>query len=180
MTQGWGCMRWCCCCGRLSSVREAITRSVVGRRRLVVYLAVRTTLRTKALRGAVRFRSVFGTGDDIALDFDGLLRFDQILIQLLHRGTPPIELFVQLTNVLKQHLFLHFHLSESCLVLREIIMHVFIGVVQVCNLAVLLQQLLSVVLDLLLQTPDVTLKFSQCCLVTALFCTLIFWVLVRC
>lgn len=94
----------CYYCGRLSSMIEAIARSVVRWRWLVVNLAVRTSLRTKALRGAMRFGSVFGicTRDDIALDFDGLLRFDQVFVQLLHRCTSPIELIIQLTDVLKQ------------------------------------------------------------------------------
>lgn len=62
-------------------VREAISRSVVSRRWLAVHLAVRTAWLTEALRSAVRFRfrSFLPTGDLIALDFDGLLRFDQIL-----------------------------------------------------------------------------------------------------
>ena len=83
-------------------MREAVTRSVVGWRRLVVHLAIRTTLRTKALRCAVRFRSVFRTGDQIALNFDRLLRFDQVFVQFLHCGTSPIKLLVQVTDLLKQ------------------------------------------------------------------------------
>ena len=67
------------CCGQ--SGIEVIARSVVGWRWLRVYLTECTTSgRTIALRSAVRFRSVLYTGNLIALDLDGLLRFDHVLV----------------------------------------------------------------------------------------------------
>lgn len=71
-----------CPCGSLS-VREATAGSIVGRRRLIVHLAVRTGRRAKALRSAVRFRSVLRTRDQITLDLDGLLRLNEVVIRLL-------------------------------------------------------------------------------------------------
>ncbi len=156
-----------CCWGRLS-VREAVTRSIVGWRWLIVHLAKCPGRRSKALRSAVGFRSVLCTGDLIALNLDGLLRFSQILIQLLERIILCIHLLIQLPDVLKQHLLLHFHLAESGLVLGQIIMHVLVCVIQVGDLTVLLQQQPSIVFDLLFQTPDVTLEFSERCFVTTL------------
>lgn len=96
------------------------------------------------------FRSVLCTRDLIALNLDGLLRFSQILIQLLECIVLCIHFLIQLTDVLKQHLLLHFHLAESSLVLGQIIMDVLVRVIQVGDLTVLLQQQLSVVLDLFL------------------------------
>ena len=122
-------------------MREAVIGSVVGWRRLIVHLVERPGRMTKALRSAVGFRSVLcTTGDLIALNLDGFLRFSQILTQLLERIVLRIHLLIQLTDVLKQHLLLHFHLAKSGLVLGQIIMHVLVCVIQVGDLTVLLQQ----------------------------------------
>lgn len=83
-------------------MREATTRSVVGWRWLIVHLTVRTSSRTKALRSAVGFGSFLRTRDLIALDLDGLLRFNQIVTQLLECIILPVDLFIQVTDFLKQ------------------------------------------------------------------------------
>ena len=125
-----------------------------------------------ALGGTVGFNAVFRTRDLIALDLDGRLRFGQVLIQLLEGSTLLVNLFVQVIDVLEQELFLRFYFSQSGLVLGKIIKRVFVCLVEVCDLAVLLQELLSVALDLFLQTPNVTLEFSKSSPITALFETL--------
>ena len=48
------------------------------------------------------FRSVLCTRDLIALNLDGLLRFSQVFIELLQCSILPIDLFVQVTDILKQ------------------------------------------------------------------------------
>ena len=128
-TQTWSCMR--CHCRRLS-VREATAWSVVGRWWLTIHLAKRTARRSKTLRSAImRFRSVLRSRNLITLDLNRLLRFDQVVVQFLKCQTLRVNLVVQVTNVLKQKLFLRLHLSESCLVLCEIIMHVCVCLMQV-------------------------------------------------
>ena len=122
-------------CRRLSR-GEAVTRSVVGWRWLIVYLVECTGWRTIALRSAVRFRSILHTGYLITLDLDGLLRFDQVLVQLLKCGVLHVNLVIQLGNVLKHELLLRLSVAESRLVLGEIIMHVFFRLVQVRDFAV--------------------------------------------
>lgn len=151
---------------------EAGTRSVVSRRRLTVYLAICSGGCDVALGGTVGFNSVFRTRDLIALDLDGRLRFGQVLVQLLEGSTLLVNLFVQVIDVLEQELFLRFYFAQSGLVLGKIIKRVFVRLVEVCDLAVLLQELLSVALDLFLQTPNVTLEFSKSSPITALFETL--------
>ena len=79
-----------------------MSRSIVGRRWLTVHLIERTARLTKTLRSAVSLGSVLCTGDLITLDLDGLLCLDQILVQLLECSVLCIDLFVQVTNVLKQ------------------------------------------------------------------------------
>ena len=110
--------------------------SIINWRWLVVHLAEGTGRMIEALRGGVSFRSILGTSDLVTLDFDGLLRFDQVIIQLLQCSSLSIDFFMQVTDVLKEKLFLGLHLSESCLVLGKIIMYLFVGLVQVRNLAV--------------------------------------------
>ena len=103
-TQTWCCTR--CRCSWLR-VSEATARSLVGWRRLAVHLTVHAGRRTKALRSAVHLRSILckssliGTRDLVALDFNGLLRFDQVLIQLLECKILRLNLIVQVTDVLK-------------------------------------------------------------------------------
>ena len=53
--------------------------------------------------------------------------------------------------------------------LSQIIMHIPVSVMQVRNLTVLLLQQSFVVLNLFLQTSNVTLEFSNICLVATLF-----------
>lgn len=77
MMQSWRSM-WCHGCSL--SVREATSGCVVGRRRLTIHLTIRTTRLTEALRCAMGFRSLFWSRDQIALDLDGLLCFDQVLV----------------------------------------------------------------------------------------------------
>ena len=74
-----------------------------------------------------------------------------------------------MSNVLKQKLLLGLNFAKSRLVLGEIIMHVFIRLVQVRDFAVFDLQEHLVVLNLLLQTPNVTLELTKSGSVTTLF-----------
>ena len=127
-----------CRSGRLR-VGKASSGSIVCRRGLAVHLAERTGRRTKALRGGVGFRSVFRTRDLITLNLDGLLCFDQVVVQLLECSVLLVNLVIQVTDFFEQQLFLRFDFTESRLVLSKIIVHVLVCVVQVRNLRVLVQ-----------------------------------------
>ncbi len=150
-------------------MREATTWCIVRGRWLAVHLAEGAGRRTEALRSAVGFRSVLCTGDLVTLDLDSLLRFDQVVIQLLECSMVCINLVTQMVDILDQKLLLRLHVAESGLVLRKIILHAFVNVMLVGDLTVLLLQQHFIVLDLLLQTPNVTLEFAETSLVTALF-----------
>ena len=115
------------------------------------------------------FRSVLCTGDLVTLDLDSLLRFDQVVVQFLQCRVVCINLVTQAIDVLDQKLLLRLHVAESGLVLHKVVLQVVVGMMQVGDLTVLLLQKHFVVLDLLLQTPNVTLEFTETSLVTALF-----------
>lgn len=120
-------------------MREAITGSIVGGRRLAIHLVVRSSRLTEALRGGdVGFGSVLRTGNHIALNLDGLLRFAQILTQLLESRALCVDLLVQVINILKQQLLLRLNLSKPGLVLGKIVVHVFVRLVQVLDLVIFL------------------------------------------
>ena len=122
-----------------SRLEETTGRSIVGGRWLAVHLTEQTGRGTEALRSDLRLRSVLcaNARDLIALDFNGLLCFDQVILQLLKCSILCINLVMQATEVLKQELLLHLHLTQYRLVLGKIIMHICIDVIQVSNLTVL-------------------------------------------
>ncbi len=121
-------------------MREATTWCIVRGRWLAVHLAEGAGRRTEALRSAVGFRSVLCTGDLVTLDLDSLLRFDQVVIQLLECRVVCINLVTQAIDILDQKLLLRLHIAESGLVLHKVVLQVVVGMMQVGDLTVLLLQ----------------------------------------